>query len=200
MSGTFDQLGLHVPGPYLGANESNPKGFFESKWSVRFHKQITSAAGINDFDSRPDAFALAQTAVTDELRADLRDFLTFESRDHDQVVVKDPRSVWTQEVWRDAAEQVGLEIVFISMLRHPAEVVGSRTTYYAKPRRRRCASVVRDLQRRALGEQLAGERARDARSTACLRLLPRPPRGLATGPDRSGRRSRPALRRRCRRW
>jgi len=122
-----------VPGPYLGANESNPKGFFESKWSVRFHKQITSAAGINDFDSRPEAFALAQTAVTDELRADLRDFLTFESRDHDQVVVKDPRSVWTQEVWRDATEQVGLEIVFISMLRHPAEVVGSRTTYYANP-------------------------------------------------------------------
>ena len=133
MSGTFDQLGLHVPGPYLGANDSNPKGFFESKWAVRFHKQITSGSGINDFDSRPNAFDLAQGAVTDDLRSQLKDFLAGESREHDQVVVKDPRSVWAQRVWHDAAEQVGMEIVFISMLRHPAEVVGSRTTYYAKP-------------------------------------------------------------------
>lgn len=133
MSGTFDQLGLHVPGPYLGANESNPKGFFESKWAVRFHKQITSGSGINDFDSRPDAFDRAQRAVTDDLRAQLHDFLSRESREHDQVVVKDPRSVWAQQVWQEAAEHVGMEIVFISMLRHPAEVVGSRTTYYANP-------------------------------------------------------------------
>jgi hypothetical protein len=133
MSGTFDQLGLHVPGPYLGANDSNPKGFFESKWAVRFHKQITSGSGINDFDSRPNAFDLAQRAVTDDLRSQLRDFLARESQGHDQVVVKDPRSVWAQRVWRDAAKQAGVQIVFISMLRHPAEVVGSRTTYYASP-------------------------------------------------------------------
>jgi hypothetical protein len=133
MSGTLDHLGLHVPGPYLGANKSNPKGFFESRWSVQFHKRITSGAGINDFDSRPDAFALAQAAVTDELRTELREFLARESREHDQVVVKDPRSVWAQRVWREAAERAGLEITYISMLRHPAEVVGSRTTYYATP-------------------------------------------------------------------
>jgi len=132
MSGTFDHLGLHVPGPYLGANKSNPKGFFESKWAVQCLQQITSGSGINDFDSRPEAFALAQGAVTDDLRAELREFLARESADHDQVVVKDPRSVWAQQVWREAAADAGLEIVYISMLRHPAEVVGSRTTYYAK--------------------------------------------------------------------
>jgi hypothetical protein len=87
MSGTFDQLGLHVPGPYLGANRSNPKGFFESTWAVTFHRQITSGAGINDFDGRPDAFDLAQGAVTDQLRTELREFLTRESADHEQVVI-----------------------------------------------------------------------------------------------------------------
>ncbi len=40
MSGTLHHLGLHVPGPYLGANESNPKGFYESRWSVRFHNDL----------------------------------------------------------------------------------------------------------------------------------------------------------------
>ncbi len=133
MSGTFHHLGLHVPGPYLGANDSNPKGFFESKWAVKFHKQITVAAGINDFDSRPAAFEMSQAAITDGIRSQLRDFLVEESAGHDQVVVKDPRSVWAQDLWRDAAEEAGLEIKYVSMLRHPAEVVGSRTTYYASP-------------------------------------------------------------------
>jgi len=49
-----------------------------------------------------------------------------------QVVIKDPRSVWTQALWKEAAAEVGLDIRYISMLRHPAEVVGSRTTYYAR--------------------------------------------------------------------
>lgn len=133
MSGSFHHLGLHVPGPHLGANESNPKGFFESKWAVRFHKQITVAAGINDFDSRPQAFALAEGAITTELREELREFLDRECADHDQVVVKDPRSVWAQRLWREVAEDLGLDICFVSMMRHPAEVVGSRSTYYANP-------------------------------------------------------------------
>jgi hypothetical protein len=133
MSGALHHLGLHVPGPYLGANESNPKGFFESRWAVRFHKQLTEAAAIHEFDSRPEAFDLAQAAVTDEMRDRLRDFIERECSGHDQVVVKDPRSVWTQELWRTTAEKAGVVIRYISMLRHPAEVVGSRTTYYAHP-------------------------------------------------------------------
>jgi hypothetical protein len=133
MSGTLHHLGLFVPGPYLGANESNPKGFFESKWAVRFHKQVTDAAGIHEFDSRPTAFARVQEAITDDQRRRLVAFLTEQAAEADQVVVKDPRSVWTQEVWRSAAEEAGLELRCISMLRHPAEVVGSRSAYYANP-------------------------------------------------------------------
>ncbi len=131
MSGTFHHLGLHVPGPHLGADESNPKGFFESRWAVRFHKELLARAGINDFDSRPDAIDLAQRAVTDELRARLRGFLEQKSEGHDQIVVKDPRSVWAQRLWREQAAEVGLDIRYVSMLRHPAEVIGSRSTYYA---------------------------------------------------------------------
>jgi hypothetical protein len=132
MSGTFHHLGLHVPGPYLGANDSNPKGFYESRWSVKFHKQIIADAGIHNFDSRPEAFAAAQAALTDQTRRKLHRFLERESRDHEQVVVKDPRTVWTQQLWREVATEVGLDIRFVSMLRHPAEVVGSRTTYYSR--------------------------------------------------------------------
>lgn len=131
MSGTLHHLGLYVPGPYLGANRSNPKGFFESKWAVRFHKEILATARVNDFDSRPAAFDRAQAAITAERHDELVQFLTEQCSDHDQIVVKDPRSVWAQGLWREAAAEAGLRICYISMLRHPAEVVGSRATYYA---------------------------------------------------------------------
>ena len=131
MSGTLHHLGLHVPGPYLRANASNPKGFFESTWAVKFHKRITQGAGISDVDSRPQAFDLAQSAITPELRSSLVAFLREQSAEAQQLVVKDPRSVWAQALWRDAASEVGLETRYLTMLRHPAEVVGSRTTYYA---------------------------------------------------------------------
>jgi hypothetical protein len=133
IAGSLHHLGLHVPGPHLGANESNPKGFYESKWAVRFHKNIATAAGIHDMDSRPTALSRAQAAITPEIRDQLVEFLGEHAAQHTQVVVKDPRSVWVQRLWKEAAEEVGLGIRYLSMLRHPAEVVGSRSTYYANP-------------------------------------------------------------------
>ncbi|MFC4783168.1 sulfotransferase family protein [Nocardioides sp. MAHUQ-72] len=131
MSGTLHHLGLYVPGPYLGANESNPKGFFESRWSVRFHKRVTQKAHVHEFDGRPEAFDRVQSVLSDEDREAVVRFLRKHAEGHEQIVVKDPRTVWTQALWREAAAEVGLETRYISMLRHPAEVVGSRATYYA---------------------------------------------------------------------
>ena len=133
MSGMLHHLGLYVPGPYLGANDSNPKGFFESRWAVKFHNRLNERAGINAFDSRPGAFALAQAAITPQERDQLERFLAKHAAVADQVVVKDPRTVWVQALWREAAASAGLDIRYITMLRHPAETVGSRTTYYAGP-------------------------------------------------------------------
>jgi len=131
MSGMLHHLGLYVPGPYLGANASNPKGFFESRWSVKFHNRLTERAAINAFDSRPEAFKRAQAAVTPQARARLERFLAEQAAVSDQVVVKDPRTVWVQRLWRECAATAGLDVRYLSMLRHPAESTGSRTTYYA---------------------------------------------------------------------
>ena len=141
MSGMLHHLGLYVPGPHLGANDSNPKGFFESSWAVRFHSRLAERAGINIFDSRPAAFERAQKAITPQTRDRLEKFLAEHAAIDDQVVVKDPRTVWVQNLWREAGETAGLSIRYVSMLRHPAEVIGSRTTYYtggeATPEKRR---------------------------------------------------------------
>jgi hypothetical protein len=134
MSGALHHLGLSVPGPYLGANESNPKGFFESSWAVSFHKAIERRAGIQDFDGRPEAIDLATQAITADDRDRLRTWLLEHRAGEDadeQLVVKDPRSVWAQGLWKQAAADAGLSIRYVAMLRHPAETVGSRSTYYA---------------------------------------------------------------------
>ncbi len=159
MSGTLHHLGLSVPGPHFGANESNPKGFFESRWAVRFHKRLAEAAGIDQFDARPQAMSYARRAATVELRAQLVARLQRWAAD-DQVVVKDPRSVWAQQLWCDAAAQVGRDIRYLSMLRHPAESIGSRSTYYvaegSSEERRRAYEILSTV--RWINSQLVSER------------------------------------------
>ena len=129
MAGTLHHLGMSLPGRLFEPDESNPKGFFESSWSVKFHKRLQAAAGIADFDGNPAAIARARDAVTDDIRAELTGWLR-QWEGQEQIVVKDPRSVWAQMLWHDAAVEVGRDIRYISMLRHPAEVIGSRRTQY----------------------------------------------------------------------
>ncbi|MEJ7689976.1 MAG: hypothetical protein WKF76_05825 [Nocardioidaceae bacterium] len=47
-------------------------------------------------------------------------------------MVKDPRSTWMPPLWESAASRLDMPTSFVTMLRHPAEVIGSRSTYYAK--------------------------------------------------------------------
>lgn len=175
VSGSLHHLGLTVPGPFLGANKSNPKGFFESQWAVLFHQKLTRGVGVDDFDSRPWAFARSQQAITPELRAELVEWLRERASEGSQIVVKDPRSVWAQQLWKQAAAEVGLDIGYVSMLRHPAEVIGSRATYYAsksdETRRRRyeVASMARWLNNSLLSErETRGERRTFVLYTALL--------------------------------
>lgn len=131
MAGALHHLGLDVPGPYLRANASNPKGFYESRWAVRFHNRLIVRAGINVVDGRPDAFDRVQAVIDGKARRQLAGYLARHDR-APQLVVKDPRTVWAQQLWRDVGRDEGREVRYLSMLRHPAEVVSSRTTYYAR--------------------------------------------------------------------
>lgn len=129
MAGTLYHLGLDVPGPWYAANESNPKGFFESEWSMDFHKRLCAAADISDVDSRPSSSEDVRAVVTPAVRGELEEFLRSHA-DLAQLVIKDPRTIWTQWLWRDVASSLGRETRYVSMLRHPAEAVGSRSSHY----------------------------------------------------------------------
>ncbi|CAM3313796.1 sulfotransferase [Nocardioides dubius] len=165
MSGLFHHLGVEVPGPYLGANASNPKGFYESKWSVRFHEELCSRARMHVMDSRPSAYDDLQAVITPRDRAKLARWVAKVGAEHDQIVVKDPRSVWTQQLWQEAAAADSRDTVFISMLRHPAETIGSRAAYYAsadeaKRRRYEVFNVARWVNNQLVSERHTRGRSR----------------------------------------
>ncbi len=131
-AGTLKKLGLYVPQPEIDANDANPRGYFEPKWAVEFHKKVLADAGVRTLDGRPVAWELMRsTTAKPEFRAELRDWFATQLLGP-QIVVKDPRTFWLRDLWVDVANELGVHTEWLTMLRHPAEVVGSRDMHYLK--------------------------------------------------------------------
>ncbi len=130
VAGALSMLGLHLPQPEVPADETNPRGFFESQWVVDFHKDLLDRSPvIRTLDARPEMAELAEKRPTEEDAERLAAWLA-EQLAHEQVLVKDPRAFWFHDLWRRTAVGQGAELAFLSMLRHPAEVAKSRDTWY----------------------------------------------------------------------
>jgi hypothetical protein len=135
MAGLMKILGLHVPQPEVVADETNPKGFAEPRWAVDHHDRLLREALVQVSDSRPQAwFDTGRVSTREPERiataAWLEEHFTADGG-HPELVVKDPRLAWFLGLWRVAAIRTGARPVFATMLRPPAEVVGSKSTYYA---------------------------------------------------------------------
>lgn len=131
VAGALKMLGLSIPQPELRADHSNPRGFFEPLWVVKFHKRLLLEADIGTLDARPRALAKAtRVGARPAVRRELHDWLGEHAEP--QFVVKDPRAFWVNTLWRETAQELGVQLNQLTMLRHPAEVVGSWRTHYAK--------------------------------------------------------------------
>ena len=133
-AGALHMLGFHLPRPVLQANESNPKGFFESRWPVRFHRRLMDRALIEQTDGRPVAADLVADQVDDAARAELQAWLAKQLDQAPDVMVKDPRAAWVPRLWSEQAATLDARTSFVTMLRAPAEVVRSRESHYHQNR------------------------------------------------------------------
>jgi hypothetical protein len=132
VTGSLKMLGSYIPQPEIPANDANPRGYFEPTWTVEFQKRVLADAGVRTLDARPEAYELMQpTCAKPAFRDELRTWFATQLKG-EQVVVKDPRSFWLRNLWVPTATDLGLDTVFLTMLRHPAEVVGSRDMHYLK--------------------------------------------------------------------
>lgn len=134
-AGVLGQLGFHIPQPEVQADETNPRGFGEPKWVVDFHRRLLGSKRMRLYDARPAAWTMAaeaaeQPAVVEELRA----WLEGETGERD-IVVKDPRNVFFLPAWQRAADSVGLRPAYVTMLRHPAQVLTSAKRNYDEQQR-----------------------------------------------------------------
>jgi len=130
MSGVLSRLGYVVPKPEVQPDQSNPKGFAESRWVVDFHTRLLDAAGVETADARPTAWAETAAVGDDAVRTELRGFLGKQFAQHDHLVIKDPRLIWFLPLWREVAADLAADARFLTMLRHPADVVASKSRYY----------------------------------------------------------------------
>ena len=131
VTGALARLGLDVPGPLAPPDERNPKGFYETPWVIERNGRVLESLPVRGNDARPEAGALADAAADDpELVADLHGWLVERVAGHAQSVVKDPQIFWLHRAWRAAAAQAGVDLSFVTMLRHPVEVARSRDTAY----------------------------------------------------------------------
>lgn len=131
-AGIMGQLGFRIPQPEVTADDTNPKGFGEPKWVVDFHTRIMRRKRVTVFDARPRAWELTAAASAEpEVRQELRAWLKGElDGPEDVVVVKDPRIGWFLPLWTGAAQDVGVATSFVTMLRHPAQILTSAKKSY----------------------------------------------------------------------
>ncbi|WP_107705151.1 sulfotransferase family protein [Nocardioides allogilvus] len=132
MSGTLQTLGLHVPQPEVVADSTNPKGFGEPQWVVDLHQELLGRSGVQVSDARPRAWLEAGKLSADHATRE-RVISWLESQfaaGGDELVIKDPRAAWFMGLWRASAERCDATSSFVTMLRPPTEVVGSKKKYY----------------------------------------------------------------------
>jgi hypothetical protein len=131
-AGICSQLGHRIPQPEIVADETNPKGFGEPKWVVDFHSRMMRRKRVTVFDARPKAWELTAAASEEaEVRSELTSWLKAElDGPQDVVVVKDPRIGWFLPLWNDAADRAGVAPAFVTMLRHPAQILTSAKKSY----------------------------------------------------------------------
>ena len=154
---------MHVPLPEVPPDDSNPRGFSEPQWVVDVHDEwLAEALRPGQRLAAPSAwFETGRICTREPARIRVSEWLEPHFAEHPELVVKDPRLSWFLGLWRVAAIRTGATPVFATMLRPPAEVVGSQ------------AEVLRQQARLGpprgqLGQHAAPHRARHppARATA----------------------------------
>jgi hypothetical protein len=129
MAGILGQLGFHIPQPEVKADETNPRGFGEPRWVVDFHTRLLQRRSVTVNDARPEAIEIAGRDAPAAQRQ-LTAWLGEQFAVAEDLVVKDPRTVWFLPLWMRSAAELGATTSFVTMLRHPAEIVTSARKYY----------------------------------------------------------------------
>ena len=153
----------------------------------RLPQRHLNELALFNIDSRPAAVDLVAAYVeSGEPTAELHEWLSGQLMAPelvaDQIVVKDPHAFWFAQVWETVTAELDVDLRWLTALRHPAEVVGSRDIAYLSSqsddlRLTKETSNVAGWVHAALLTERAGR-------VVAIRPLPRPARRPAYGARR----------------
>jgi hypothetical protein len=133
ITGILGQVGFHVPQPEIQADDTNPRGFGEPEWVVKFHTRLMEQLRLTVFDARPRAWEIAGGVTGDPaIRAELRDWLETQLGAAGAVIIKDPRIGWFLPLWTGCSVELGVPPSCLVTLRHPAEILASARSWYGR--------------------------------------------------------------------
>ncbi|OBK73775.1 hypothetical protein [Mycobacterium sp. 1164985.4] len=115
-----------LPAGMLGANRSNPRGYWEPRAAVVLNKSILRRLGRIGVDP---SLRLDDEAAFDNKReavciGKIKAYLAT-LPDAPLVVIKDPQITVLSAMWFEAARQAGFNVMTVIAIRHPEEVTAS---------------------------------------------------------------------------
>jgi len=115
--------GATLPAGLVGADSSNPGGYWEPFMAIVLNEEILRRQGTAAFDPtlREEGFDADQKAAS---IAAIRDYMTT-LPNAPLVVIKDPRITVLSELWFEAARKAGFDVAAVIAVRHPQEAVES---------------------------------------------------------------------------
>ncbi len=126
MTGVLCQHGADPGDDLVPANNSNPKGFFESKTVINLNNQILSAVGSSWDDLAQMPIDWHLMSVVQPLRESIITHLKsrIDSK-HNFLVIKDPRFCKTLPLWANALQELNVVPRVVVCYREPSQVAQS---------------------------------------------------------------------------
>jgi hypothetical protein len=126
MTRVLSLCGAHLPEPLLGADEGNPRGYWEPIDAVKLNDAFLSRHGATWYDPtlRLQGEAIFDDQVTEAFVRQLQGFLEA-STVSPLVVIKEPRIAALSAFWLEASRRAGFATKFVISVRHPDQVAAS---------------------------------------------------------------------------
>lgn len=118
-------LGVNLGSKMLPPKFDNRHGYWEHQTIFELHERLLSQAGSAWHDYRPMPSGWRYRDEVEQLRGELQSFLQEEFRGSSLWGVKDPRLCHLLPLWIDILKELGVEPVFVVVVRNPLEVVRS---------------------------------------------------------------------------
>ena len=125
LAGTLQHLGVELGRELVAPTEDNPRGYFENLTTVLAQEHLFEAMGYRWHDPRPLPDGWRDGDPANAARETLAGVVEELFANTTLAAIKDPRSCRLVPLWRDVAEQEGVRISGVIMLRHPSEVAAS---------------------------------------------------------------------------